>query len=56
MTGWKPLYTPQLQSALAPCQLVWREPKVCELKHAETPATRPFFHSLDAFGGERVEE
>jgi len=24
-------YAPQLQSALAPCQLVWHEPKFCEL-------------------------
>ena len=34
--GETPIYTPQLQSALAPCQLVWDEPKFCELKHAET--------------------
>ena len=35
--GVSPLYTPQLQNALAPCQLVWHEPKFCELKHAEFP-------------------
>ena len=35
--GFQPLCTLQLQSALAPCQLVWHEPKFCELKHAETP-------------------
>ena len=35
--GSLPLYTPQLQSVLAPCQLVWHEPKFWELKHAETP-------------------
>ena len=37
ITGETPLYTPQLQTALAPRQLVWPEPKFCELKHAETP-------------------
>jgi len=51
-----PVSVLQLQSASAPCQLVWHEPKFCELKHAETPATRPFFHPLAAKGGERVEE